>query len=273
MRISIHILTRDRFNELALLLQSLRSQTYQDFDVILVDQSKPAPIFSNHFLMSIINRMKLENHCFKIEIDNITGCCHGRNKCIEIDYFDNPLTLRLDDDVILEPDYIEKLMKGIEKYDLVSGVIPILSQPEWIRKVEKIGKIINEHKLDSEGNLTEMKDECGYCYDEEKLIPTHHFRTNALYKSNKNLKYPTHLSPVAFREEGFFSLKAIIDFNYKLGVNTGAIAYHLQTPSGGNRCQNYSYLVQQDHQLFLNWIKKKFKEKGDFINKYNESLK
>ena len=34
-RITIHICTRDRWSEFALLLQSLRSQNYQEFDLII----------------------------------------------------------------------------------------------------------------------------------------------------------------------------------------------------------------------------------------------
>jgi hypothetical protein len=272
-RITIHIATKDRWAELGLLLQSLRAQTFQDFDIIIYDQSQPNPIFSSYFLMSLINRMKLENHCFKISHGQPLGVCQARNKCIEIDDFDNPYTFRCDDDVVLEVDYIEKLIKVIKQgYDMASGVVPLIMRPEIIREVNLVLPMINEHKLDDKGNLATMKDECGYCYDEEKIIPTPHFRTNCLYKSNKDLKYPTYLSSVGFREEGFFSFKAIIDFNYKIGVNTKAVAWHMQSPSGGVRTPNYPQLVQSDHKAWVDWIKEKFESHGDFLTKYKMEI-
>lgn len=275
--ISIHVATRDRFSELGLLLQSLRTQTYQKFDIIIYDQSQPHPIMASHFLMSLINRMKLEGHGIKIEWGQFGGVCQARNRCIEIDDFDIKekinLIARIDDDCILKEDYIEKLLDVIEQgYDMASGVVPPIMQPEMIREVKNVMPIINEHRLDGEGNLIMSKDECGYCYDEEKIIPTHHFRTNCLYKSNKELKYPTYLTPVGFREEGFFSFKAIIDFNYKIGINTKAIAWHVLSPSGGCRMPNYSQCVQQDHNSWLKWIKEKFDKRGDFIKDYNNIL-
>lgn len=272
-RTTIHIATKDRFSELGILLQSLRSQTYQDFDIVIYDTSFPSPVISSHFINCLFNRLRLEGHSIKLETGMSQGVCQSRNKCIEMDDYENEFVMRCDDDVLLEPDYMEKLLKGIkEGYDMMTGVVPLVAMPEWIRETKQIGKIMNEHKLDSEGNLILNKDECGYCYDEEKIIPTHHIRTMALYRANKELKYPTNLSPVGFREEGFFTIKAIIDFNYKIAVNTAARCYHLQTPSGGCRYPNYPLLVKQDDDEFRKWLKIKFKEKGDFFEKYNKEV-
>lgn len=272
-RITIHICTKDRFSELGLLLENLRHQTYQEFDIVIYDTSFPNPITSCHFLNCMFNRLKLEGHSIRVDIGMSQGVCQSRNRCIEIDDYDNEFVLRCDDDVLLEDKYIEKLLKGINQgYDMVTGVVPGMALPEWIREAKSIGKIMNEHKFDSEGNLVLNKDECGFCYDEEKIIPTHHIRTMALYRANKELMYPTNLSPVGFREEGFFTIKAILDFNYKIAVNTDAKAYHLQTPSGGCRYPNYPALVKQDDEEFRKWLKNKFKEKGDFFSRYNEVL-
>jgi len=274
-RITIHICSRDRHTELALLLQSLRTQTYQNFDIIIFDDASGTPIQNCYFINYLINRLKLENHKVKIIRNNLSfGCCYARNKCIEEDDFENEFTCRLDDDVILNFDYLEKLLKVIENgYDIASGVIPHLSFPELIREIKFVGNIINEHKLDNEGNLIKNNDDCGCCYIESNIIPTHQFRTNALYKSkiHSKVKYPDNLTSVAFREEGFFSLKAIIE-GYKIGINTKAIAYHLQTPSGGNRRPDYNDCVRIDDETFRKWIKQMFLKYGDFIDKYNKEV-
>ncbi len=275
-RVSVQICTKDRHSELALLLQSLRTQSYQDFDLVILDDASGAPILKCQFLVSLIHRMKLENHKFKIIRNNQSfGCCAARNKCIKEDDFNNLYTLRLDDDVILEADYIDRLLDIIKffDYDMATGVVPLLMHPEIKRKVEKVGNIINEHKFNKEGKLIMNKDELGYCYIEEKVIPTHQFRTNCLYKSeiNKKVKYPDNLTTVAFREEGFFSFGAILE-GYKIGVNTGAVCYHLQTPSGGNRRQDYNECVKIDEDTWRKWLKKKFDKHGDFLEKYNKEV-
>ena len=267
-RITIHLASKDRHTELFGTLQSLRTQTNQNWDIIILDDASGAPITNSYFLNMMFNRLKLENHKVKLLRNNVSfGCCNARNKCIDEDEFENPLTLRLDDDILLQPNYIEKLMDVIKAgYDMASGVIPQFNVPEVKREIKFVGDIINEHKFDAEGNLILQTDDCGYCYDEDKIIPTHQFRTNALYKSeiNKKVKYPNNLTTVAFREEGFFSFSTLIE-GYKIGVNTAAVCYHLSTPSGGNRRQDYAQCVQLDDETFKKWCTKKFMQHGDFL--------
>ncbi len=274
-RITLHIATRDRHTELALLLQSLRTQILQNFDIIILDDASGAPITTAHFLTAIITRMKLENHKFKLLRNNISqGCCPARNKCIDEDDFENEFVLRLDDDVILEPDYLEKLLEVIDAgYDMASGVVPLLSTPEIIRNSKFLSKIINEHVIDEQGTLISSKDECGYCYSENLILPTHQFRTNVLYKQEvqNKVRYPENLSTVAFREEGFFSFKAILA-GYKIGIHTGAICFHLQTPSGGNRRKDYAECVKIDEETWQKWIKKQFNIHGNFLMVYDTKI-
>ncbi len=270
-RITVHLCTRDRHTELFGVLQSLRTQTNQNWDIVLLDDASGAPIVNAYFLNSILTRLKLENHKIRLlRNNNSFGCCHARNQCIEQDDFENPLTLRLDDDILIEPDYIEKLMKVIDAgYDMASGVIPNLNTPEVKREVEFVGDVINKKEFDNEGNLIKYGDDCGYCYVEDKIILTPEFRTNCLYKSeiHKKVKYPDELSYVAFREEGHFSARAILE-GYKIGVHTGAKCFHLQTPSGGNRCQDYNQKVQLDNEIFHKWMKKMFIKHGNFLEVY-----
>jgi len=267
-RITIHIATRDRHTELALVLQNLRTQTNQNWDLIVLDDASGTPIINAYFLTAIMNRIKLDGHKIRLLRNNTSfGCCYARNKCIEEDDFGNPFTLRLDDDIIMAPDYIEQLMKVIDAgYDMSSGVIPNLGVPEVKREVKFVGDVINKHEFDKEGNLVLQSDDCGFCYIEDVILPTHQFRTNALYKSeiNKKVKYPDNLTTVAFREEGFFSFGALIE-GYKIGVSTGAVCYHLRAPSGGNRREDYAQCVALDDETFKKWCKKKFDKHGDFL--------
>jgi len=274
-RITIHIATKDRHTELMLLLQSLREQTFQDFDIIILDDASGTPITQPYFLSNMLNQLKLENHRLKLLRNNQSfGCCYARNQLIDEDRFGNSFVLRLDDDVILEKEYIKKLLDVIDKgYDMASGVIPSFGLPPVKRKIEAVGSIINEHKFDKEGNLILNNDDCGFCYLSEAILPTHQFRTNCLYKSEiqKKVRYPNNLTSVAFREEGFFSIGAILE-GYKIGVCTTAVAWHLKCPSGGNRRVDYSECVKIDDEIFRKWLKKKFIEKGDFLTKYNNEV-
>lgn len=261
MRISVHIATRDRHSEIACLLTALRCQTVQDFDLVIVDESQ-TPLTTHVPTMFLLARLKQEGHkvvLFRNEFSR--GVCHARNLCIEQDCFGDEYTLRIDDDTIPEPDYIERLLEVINSgYDIASGVTPLMSQPEIFVHANK--KVLNEIKVDTEGNILEFGDDCGHSYYEDKILPAHHFRSCCLYKSeiNTKVKYEENLSPVGFREESFWSIR-VRQLGYKIGVNTGAKNYHFCCPSGGCRYSNYSELVRQDDETFRAWYKRQVQNK------------
>lgn len=282
-RVSIHIATKDRHSEIACLLTSLRNQTYQDWDLVLVDESE-APLMTHVPTTHLLNRIRQERHKVNYMKNNmLKGVCHARNICIDNDHFENPLTMRVDDDVVLDSDYIEKLVDVINQgYDLASGVTPLMVQPEFVRDPARLNGVVNVLEWDDEGEITKYGDDCGMCYDESAYVkrelangfshepvtavpfPAHHFRSCALYKSeihDKDIRYECNLSPVGFREESFFSLR-IRYKGYKIGVDLTAKAWHFQTPSGGCRYDNYSQLVAQDNASFEKWAKKMFKAHG-----------
>ncbi|MFA5132992.1 MAG: glycosyltransferase [Candidatus Paceibacterota bacterium] len=281
-RISIHIATKDRHSEIACLLVSLRSQTFQDWDLVIVDESQ-TPLNTHVPTMHLLNRLRLEGHKVNLMRNTmLLGVCHARNICIDNDTFKNKLTLRVDDDVILDTDYIEKLYNVLASdYDIASGVTPLVSQPEFIREPKRLNGIVNKIEYDKEGNIVRLDDDCGMCYDgyvnqpdadgdcllpfDMVVLPADHFRSCALYKTeitDKGIRYESNLSPVGFREESFFSLRARY-LGCNIGVDLSAKAWHFMTPSGGCRYPNYQELVMQDNELFMKWSKAMFKEKGE----------
>jgi len=263
-RISIHIAIKERASEPALLIQSLRTQTYQDWDLVILDGNK-IPLATNHFFISLINRVKLERHGVNIIKDDLNkGVCYARNKIIKEDYFNNPFVCRLDDDTIIQPDYLDKLMVVIKSgYDIASGVTPLLGYPELIRSTKKVKPIINKKEFNTKGEITKYGDDCGYAYLEKEIISTHEFRSCALIKKEviEKIQYEENLSPTGFREEAFFSFRAIYA-GFKIGVHTGAIAYHIACPSGGVRSTDYGIRAQSDDNYFKKWVKKLYKKNG-----------
>lgn len=272
MRVSIQICTKDRHSEVSLLLQSLREQTQKEWDLVLCDESQ-TPIDRCEFLMMLLNKIREEGHHVNIIRNDLSrGVCHARNLLLENDYFGNPYILRLDDDVVLNSRYIELLVKGIDEgYDIVSGVTPSFRHPLIKRENKFVKPIINAIETDDVGNITKFGDDCGVGYIDDELIPTHHFRSCALFKSKvfDKIKYPTNLTPVGFREESFVSIEALLA-GYKLGVHTGAIALHFQTMSGGCRYPDYTEKVQTDDKTFQDWFKEKFQKHGNFLREYDK---
>lgn len=265
---AVLICVKDRPTELAMNLLSLYNQTYKDFDIYILNDQSGTPLETYHFFNCMINLLKCNG--FNIYIRN-TEYPHGVSKARQkiVDWaLERPYKYlaRVDDDVVLEKDFIEKLIKVIESgYDLASGVTPPMQTPLFKREPKHIGEFINRVVLDNEGNYVFNGDDCGILYTDSKILPAHHFRSSALYKSeiHKKVNYtPTKLTKHGFREEQIFSYKMLME-GYKLGVDTKAIAWHQMTPSGGERFPDSNELVQQNQKILEEFTK----ENKDKLNK------
>lgn len=265
---AVLINVRDRPSEVALLLSSLYNQTYKDFDVYILDDASGTPLNNYHFFNCVVALFVMNG--FKIYMDRNSfglGVSKARQKIVDwARKKDYKYLCRVDDDVFLEADFIERLIKVIELgYDLASGVTPPMAGPTFIRDPKYIGETINRVVLDNDGNYIFNGDDCGMRYTDSVILPAHHFRSSALYKSELHDKVnylPTRLSKHGFREEQIFSYKLQM-LGYKIGVDTGAIAWHMQTPSGGERFSDSNELIKFNEQVLIDFTK----EHKDKLNK------
>jgi len=275
-KILITIGTRDRPTELALLLNSLRTQTYKYFDIMILDDAGGTPITNYYFIPYTLNRLKLEGHnVILLRNDISSGVSKMRQQLMQEGLkYDYELFVRIDDDSVAESNYIEQLLKVIDAgYDIASGVVPTFAAPELIRRVEDVEPIIGYCELNNKGELIANFDDCGFLYDDEVILPSPHFRSCAMIKREvfeAGVDYDNRLSKNGFREEQYFSWKAITA-GFKIGCNTKAICWHLMTPSGGERdTMNLGAFNQEQFEIFT---KKLFKDKGDFLKQYYDKLK
>lgn len=270
-RISIHIANKDRSSELAVLLSSLLRQTFQDFDVVILDDGSGTPVSNFHFIQKLLTQLKIEGHGVHTERQQYSyGVCKARNLLLEIDpWKENKYVLRLDDDVWLEPDYIQRLFdiaESDENIGIVSGITPLLGTPQQSIDTKKFNTYFcNEIVFDDGGNIVRYGDDCGLLYTDSKIVIAHQFRSCALIKrsvlDDNKIRYELGLTNVGFREEAFLSLR-IAWAGMKCIVDTGAIAWHCPASSGGCRNNDYQLCVNIDNEHFVKWSKKMFKEKG-----------
>jgi len=279
MKIDIMICTKDRPSEIGLLLQSLRSQTHQDWDLFIMDDRSGTPLTNHHFIRCLINLLKQENHRVFVlrEVQTRYGVTKLRQKLVDkiMKIGQGESILRLDDDNILNSDYVEKLVDTLNAgYDIASGLVPVAFQPTPKRETKFVKPFIADIKLNKEGLIESFGDDCGWEYIESEIIPSPHFRSMALIRKSvhEKVKYESSIGFCSFREEEFFSFRAIIA-GFKIAVHTGAIAYHLLTPSGGERTPEFQNNLDFNHGLLNKFTQELFRENGDFIAKYKEQFK
>lgn len=273
-KLCIQICTKNRVTELSLLLQSLRTQTFQDFDIFILDDQSSTPMFSYHFMNCIMARLRTEGHKVMIvKTEYPHGVSKARQRCVdETKGLGYELFARLDDDVILEPDYIQRLINVLNRgYDLASGVTVPMAGPTPKRETRFLNGIVNRVILDDEGNYILNSDDCGQAFIDSEILPAHHFRSCAVYKSkiHDTVNYtPTKLSQHGFREEQIISYKMLLA-GFKIGVDTGAINYHQMTPSGGERFHNQNELIPFNQQILIDWTKEHKDELNKIFTKEN----
>lgn len=270
--ILIQIANKDRPTELALLLESLRHQTITNFDIHILDDGSTTPILNYYFLNYIIMRMRLEGNLVKvIRNEQPSGVSKARQQLIDEGLKDKGYKyfVRIDDDSIVQEDYLEQLMEVINAgYDVASGVVPPFGGPSFVRESKFITPIIGYCELNNKGELIANFDDCGNLYDSKVIVPSPHFRSCALFKREifeNGISYANKLSRNGFREEQWLSWK-IITSGYKIGCNTAAVSWHLMTPSGGER--DTMNLGAFNQEQFEKYTKELYEEKGDFLTEY-----
>jgi len=274
-RIAVLINVRDRPTELAILLQSLRTQTDQDWDVFILDDCSGTLLNNYHFFGCIRTRILEEDHKMWIRRTEFPhGVSRARQNIVDWAMKKGyKLFLRVDDDVVLEPDYIERLRKVIkEGYDIASGVTVPMAQPIFVRNPKYLKGVIDRIILAEDGSYLFNGDDCGMAYTESKILPAHHFRSCALIKRKVHevvKYYPTKLSKHGFREEQIFSYRSLLH-GFKIGVDTGAVNFHQLTPSGGERFAESQEMVKHNQQVLEEFTKEKKEELNKLFSKKSD---
>lgn len=285
-KLLIAIPTMNRASELAILMQSLRSQTFMDWDLAIVDGSitpkgENEDVRQFHTISKLINQLVLENHRVYFERQIIRGLADCRNQCLAICENEGyEYVLFIDDDVVIDKEFVELLFNETkrENFGAIGGIIPHLANPQLKRSIKHVKPLFNEAKFTKEGEpicpncgkvivtLPTFPLACGYCqasyiagnamydYIESEVVETDHIQSGFLCKYEavkESNAFITDKSFPAFREDTEASMRIKMS-GYWIGVHTGAKAWHFATPSGGCRQDpnNYNNDVVLDDENF-----------------------
>ena len=155
--------------------------------------------------------------------------------------FDDELIWRLDDDVVPEPDVLEKLLKRMEdpRFGAVGGLILNPLEIPFCYSLAS-GKIMDVFWA---MNVQWFKPQ-----GEPKFIAVEHLHCSFLYKRGL-AEYNLRLSQAAHREETLFSYE-IHRKGYMVGVDQSAVTWHLRSPTGGIRSYSNADYWNKDEKIF-----------------------
>lgn len=257
MRASIHVVTNERNSSLALLLESLRQQTYKEWDLVILDNNKVFKVMTDHILRCLLNRIQYEGHRIFI-IDNSKDegprdVGRYRNMVVEGDSFavfdkkdqnrTNEIGVRIDDDSVIEKNYLEIITNpfvgNTTDVGVVGGICPYFWAPTTHAPLPaKFNTIYSTWKWDDHCiYFFRMLDEKGNDkFWTDTFFESGHIRSNYAYRIDlaRKIKFPEYTGPSGFTEETSFCAKVWME-GYKVLINPNAIAWHLAVPFGGGR--------------------------------------
>jgi len=234
-RIEIAIPTRGREQNLLMLLQALRCQTFQQWDLTIVDDNDdPALLRQSHTFNVMLNLMHMEGHLWHI----IRGTRQGPHFAHNILLMSarHELVLRLDDDLVPSPDFVAKLLspfsKGDARVGAVGGVFPDPRKPH----MEDCFLTSPEMRATAEQNPMQSIRQ-RYLHKEPIIETTPALYSSFLYRRSALLEaggFPTVYSPIGESEETDTTFR-LYQKGYTLLVDQSAVAWHFYAPFGGIR--------------------------------------
>lgn len=253
-RVLVEVPTKDRADYLEKLLRSLDAQTFMDWDLLVIDDSKVEHLPEHKGCAEAVNKLHSVGHSWLFVRGAGQNQATAHNRALEYAAIHGyKLVMRLDDDITLEPDFLAKLYEEFIKdqecrYAAVGGIflnpsVPKEEQfvpPGWESRPEFQGTImpcVLHHQVAQYPPEIDYRDDC------EHLYSSYMFRT-ALLQSVGG--FPMDLSAMAFREETM-PLYELWLKGYKMRIVTKAIGYHYNAQTGGLR----SVSPRKAQELFL----------------------
>lgn len=243
--VTVEISTLNRyFTTLPMTIASVATQTRKPDKVILYDdgeQNELREVAPYTELFHLLEDVGIPFETFKTpRLGLAANHQHALETC-KTDFL-----LRVDDDHILEPDCIEKLLKVMED-ETVGAVAPLVLQPGHVAPLPagiegKIEDIFNGVNLQ-------------WFTDGDKPRETEHLYSCYLFRVSLGRAaggYPK-LSPVSFREDSWFSMK-LKRAGGRLIVDPTIKVWHLQQATGGVRAFSDGSLWAQDDAKFKEWL-------------------
>lgn len=271
-RVMLDVTSRNRHDYLATLLTSLWTQTFKDWDITIMCDDDGESMLYNHQLMRLKDRLCHEGHEVKIIRGHQQGPHVSHDRTLKMTPAHYKLVCRIDDDIILRPDYLENLFqKFLEDSDgslgAVGGVYPDLVRPESMQTAPGNFKQDIMYSAKIEPNVP-WPFVCFYPKG-TPTRPAEHLYSSFMYRADVGKAiggYCMELSSIGHREESDFSYRFHLA-GYRMLIHPDAVGFHFCAPSGGIRSdsiKNKEQLAGADHAIYerrqRNW-RKRYEEK------------
>lgn len=133
-QIDVLIPTYRRVHALAITLTSLISQTFRDFRIVISDQTEDADLNDSPELQAVLRVLRFHGHPVELH-KHLPRRGLAEHRQFLLDQAHAPYLLFSDDDLIYEPDALERMLTAIQQYScgFVGCSVPGLSYLKDVR--------------------------------------------------------------------------------------------------------------------------------------------
>lgn len=238
MTIEIGISTRDRPQYLLALLVSLHTQTYQDFDITIVDQNVATPRVEQELaLQSMISLLRHTDHTVRVMEENPKGAAYGHNQVLYNTR--HKLILRVDDDIILDSDFVQRVYATLTTYredETVGAVGGVYLNPSVPMHDQTYDSDTKENLIQ---NGMTIRDDTGGCQThyhlDDRIMSVTDLYSTFLYRTEIMRiagGFDESFGSACYFEDTDGSYKIYMQ-GYSLFVDPQAIGYHFKAQYGG----------------------------------------
>lgn len=265
-RILVEIPTKNRPRTLAKCLAALAVQSYQDFDVLIINDplaNKPAQ--DRPIVQEWIDRLSLRH---KVTVITGTGCsppAHHNIPLYDEEFSRYEWILRMDDDILLNRHFLVRLVEATMIESDVGAVAGLYFENESHTDFSDRGIPTAEQwrsHPDLKGDIDESHPPSNwpqrlYHWTREELsslYKTEHLYSACLYNAQAMREvggWPTCYSEIVSHGEEADGTYRLHVSGYKLLVVPGATAQHLKAPGGIRTAPHLDWAQVADYQTWL----------------------
>ena len=233
--IAVTICTKNRPGYLAALLASLVNQTYPNWMLLINDQSSPA-VEEDDTVKDLLQLMRTRGQ--QVALFRSADARTRYQRVMEAVPAGLELILRVDDDVLLTPTFVEKILRPYHFFPdrPLAAVGPCLPEPHmkplplerhlgdpaWVPRIDRPAWALQAHAYTTH-EIVEVESLWGsaMCYRRSAAAAVGGWAIEGH-------------SEQVYREDSDMSAR-LIAAGYELMVSTEALGWHLVAPSGGSR--------------------------------------
>jgi FkbM family methyltransferase len=243
--VTVGITTKNRYDILPLCLMSLINQTHKPKRVIIVDDTdldKRVDLRNISSCESVLRLLNIKGIDWEVVYGPQPSKGTAWNRQHMLEKSTTSLMLRLDDDEVLEPTALEKMVDLIVSDPKIGAVAGLVLDPKSYRYESNY---YNDNKMSD----IFTRENTQWVNQPPRILECEHLYSTFLHRKIPNVNYCLELSQVAHREESLFSHE-IFRQGYRLLVDTSIITWHIKEPTGGIRTFNDPKLWEHDENIF-----------------------